>query len=92
MCTCGHCLKNVPGRLKAEADHRYLTQVSRCDKYGVRRSLFRGPGYRGLVYEREYKDLVQAIAGHKEVVQLLAEGRLKLTPRDPDPLRLLRSP
>jgi len=50
----------------------FVTNIFKCDKNGRVK-----PGDSPL-YEQEYSDLNQAKLGHKEIVDLLAEGRLKL--------------
>jgi hypothetical protein len=47
----------------------YATTVNRCDKCGIATS-------KTPLYEREYKELSEAEAGHKEAVELIASGRL----------------
>jgi hypothetical protein len=50
----------------------YVTQIFKCDKDGLVKSM----DY--ALYEREYSDLTEAKLGHNETVDLLARGRLKL--------------
>jgi hypothetical protein len=50
----------------------YETRVFRCDKNGVIKDDQR------VLFRREYGDLVEAEAGHKETVNRLFERRLKL--------------
>lgn len=54
---------------------RFVTQVFRCDRQGWIKS-FDHP-----LYEMEYADLLKAKPGHKEVVDLLGQGKLRLSPR-----------
>jgi hypothetical protein len=51
----------------------FVTQVFRCNRDGYIRS-FDHP-----LYEREYSELEQAKLGHKEVVDLLEQGKLRLS-------------
>lgn len=55
----------------------FVTGVFRCDKMGWAKSLD------NPLYEREYSDLSQAECGHREIVELLAKGQLKLASQRP---------
>jgi len=51
----------------------YLTQVFKCNKVGVVRSVA------NPLYECKYTTVSEAIAGHRRTVDLLEQGRLKLS-------------
>jgi hypothetical protein len=52
----------------------YVTQMFRCDKHGVVRSLNKPLFNNKPLFEREYSDLFKAIDGHKETVKKFARG------------------
>jgi len=54
---------------------RFVTEVFRSNRDGLIKS-FDHP-----LYEKEYADLLNAKLGHKEVVDLLEQGKLILSPR-----------
>jgi len=55
--------RDIPGEIIG-----YVTQMFRCDKNGIVRSINKP------LFEREYSDLSKAIDGHKEVVKKFAKG------------------
>jgi hypothetical protein len=50
----------------------FFTDLFKCDKSGLMSG--------DLLYEREYKTLSEANSGHREVLVLLSDGSLKLSP------------
>jgi hypothetical protein len=54
---------------------QYITHVYKCDKNGRSDEDY-------FYYMKEYPDPVLARRGHKEVVELLEKGKLKLTNQD----------
>ncbi|MHB8174480.1 MAG: hypothetical protein ACYDFU_08505 [Nitrospirota bacterium] len=64
---------NVPS-----AEDSFATVVYECNKDGIPKSKSIDWELESILFEREYKDSEQAVAGHEEIVELLAQGKLKL--------------
>jgi hypothetical protein len=70
--------QGVPFAEVKPGPERFVTWVKKCDGDGL---IFTTPDCDPLadpLYEREYSDAQQARAGHAEMVNLLASGRLKM--------------
>ncbi len=61
-------IRSIPG---ANPKDRYIVHVHKCDRYCVAETL-------DPFYERECETLEEALEAHREVVRLLAAGRLRL--------------
>jgi hypothetical protein len=64
--------KNLFNHVTPELD-LYVTQVFNCDKHGWVKSID------DLLSEQGYPDLFKARNGHKETVELLSKGKLRLS-------------
>lgn len=70
--------QRVPFAEAKPGPEKFVTVVSKCDKDGLVFTLADYDPLADPLHEREYSNEQQAKAGHAEIVELLAEGRLKL--------------